>query len=79
MAIDILLSMGTNTILATADMDVANRLAFPALFLETYDGTGDFGLVPVNSGPTSRDLMGGGDRDVIRFYSKRSTSCKVHA
>ena len=45
MTIDILFSMGTNTILATGDMDVAKRLAFPALFLETYDGTGDFGLV----------------------------------
>lgn len=36
------------------------------------DDTGDFGLVLVKSGPASRDLMGGGDRDVIRFYSKRS-------
>ena len=77
MAIDILLSVGTNTILgAKGDEDncvqIAWEVGFARLLLDCYDGNGDFSYayscVQVRMPVFMNDC---GTRDILKFYSKR--------
>ena len=76
MAIDILLSMGTNTILSTKG-DEKNRfimaweVSFTSLLLDCYDGNGDFRYAYGCAQVKSPVYMNGGTRDILKFYSKR--------
>jgi hypothetical protein len=76
MAIDILLSIGTNKILTELDEDSAKSaksLGVGILLLDCYDGNGDFEYAfdcAVVKQPVFVNCNGG-KRDVLKFYSKR--------
>ena len=76
---DMLLAMGTNDILRVKNerntgSDNANILASTALILEHYAETNDINASLYMTYPKTRDIGGGGDRETLRFFSKR-VSC----
>lgn len=72
-ALDVLLSVGTNMLLcgeAVAGKDMARIVAQEMiLVLEKYEG--EFGTALINVASACADLRGGGDRELVRFYSRR--------
>lgn len=87
LALCVFLNIGTNLILAGANegpipkpaaVAVAREVSVATLMLECYDGEGGFQCaahVPMASG-TMMPLTQGGERDILKFYSKRlSCAC----
>jgi hypothetical protein len=71
MAIGVLVTMGTNIILS-GDHDFGIDFTHFFTLLEEYDSSGDLDAAEFASTPTIRDVrLGGGERELIRFYSKR--------
>ena len=75
LARDLMLVMGTNTVLSRNAIGMAKHLACAITTLENYDGSGEIDST-INSRVVSkkaRDLLRGSDnmRDVLKFYRKR--------
>ena len=88
MAVNIFIAIGTNFMLSNEDpnfllqKDSTRNIAFAIVFLENYDGSGDFDLLLCTRGVATkmRDLNGCNStfsiRDEIKFFRKRTTcSC----
>jgi hypothetical protein len=81
LALNILLAIGTNTILGTDDLDLQdamNYLAVTTAVMEQYNGNGKdgFHLAMCKTNLVAGDTRWGGERENIRFYLKRiSCTC----
>jgi hypothetical protein len=75
LALDILVAIGTDFIMSTDNLnDETIRLAYIINVLEQYIGNGKDGINLANV--VVDDIIGGGEREVIRFYLKRiSCTC----
>ena len=79
MAIDVLLSVGTNLMLSDVNNDdyemqkiMAGDIGFVSLMLECYDGRGDFVHAAHSAAAQGGTVLASGNaRDVLKFYSKR--------
>ena len=72
MAVEILLSIGTNIILRDDDVDWASTFAIVSSVMENYEGNFDAAFYT----PEVREINVGGHRDTLRFFNKRiSCSC----
>ena len=72
MAVEILLSIGTNIILRDDDVDWASTFAIVSSVMENYEGNFNAAFYTREV----RDINVGGHRDTLRFFNKRiSCSC----
>ena len=76
MAVEVLLTVGTNMICRDDEVGYASTLAIVSSVMENYQGNGNFNAAFYT--PLVRDINVGGNRDCLRYFNKQiSCSCLV--
>jgi len=69
LARDLVLAIGSNFLITEDETSGSRPLAVSIMILESYEG--DFDSAYLKMLPLMRDINCGGDRDTLRFFSKR--------